>query len=364
MSTAPVSVQSHRILIAGGHSRACGGLEAFISRARDCLHIDSHVFTDTPGYEGAGVRDWLRAMGRFVRQARLHDVIWIHYGSAFDLAYLVLAKVLGKTAVVTPHLGTTWRAMRSTVLRTLTNRILCLADAIFTLHETQPQVLQLPTSVIRRSTAMGTFLPKPLLEHESTARAPGMPLKLVHVARLSVEKGSFAFLDVCEALRRRGVAVEGTIIGQASAEVRAQLAAIIEQRKLPVVLVDALPQDAFLDLFRRQDVLVNLSLQDAYPLTVIEALLCGVAPVCSALPGTRELAADAPVISLVEGQDAEAAADRIASIDWSALPRGGAVMRQKFHWAGLERRYRERFAALSAHGSSVSTHPSVQASVS
>lgn len=354
MSVPADSVPGCRVLIAGGHSRACGGLEMFIARARRCLRIDSHVFTDTPGYQGSHLRDWFAAMGRFVRQARAHDVIWIHYGSAFDLAYLVLAKVLGKHAVVTPHLGRGWRTIRSTPVRTLTNRILSLADAVFTLYQTQPQELQFPASVTRRCVAMGTFLPEALLERDPPARTPAVPLKLVHVARLSAEKGSFAFLDVCEILSRRGVAVEGTIIGQASPEVRTELAAAIARRNLPVVLMEALPQGAFIDLFRRQDVLVNLSLQDAYPLTVIEALLCGVAPVCSALPGTRELAADAPAISLVEGQDAEAAAEKILSIDWAALAPSGAVMRRKFHWAGLERRYRERFAALAAKNPSVS----------
>lgn len=357
-------VDHGRVLIAGGHASACGGLEAFVTRARACLGIEAHVFTETPGYGGVGVRDWLRAMRRFVGMARSHDVIWIQYGSAFDLAYLLLAKALGKAAVVTPHLGATWRVMRNPVARAMSNRILSLADAVFTLHQTQPQNLQFPPSVIRRCTVMGTFLPKELLEANAPARVPGVPLKLVHVARLSAEKGSFAFLDVCAALRRRGVAFAGTIIGQADPEVRSRLATIIDRQNLPVVMMDALAQDAFVDMLRRQDVLVNLSLQDAYPLTVIEALLCGVAPVCSALPGTRDLAADAPVISLIDGQDSEAAADKIMAIDWSALPHGAAVTRRKFHWAGLKRRYHERFAALAAKRSSVSIRPSLQARAS
>jgi glycosyltransferase involved in cell wall biosynthesis len=356
-------ILERRIVIAGGHATACGGLEAFIARARACLGIETHVFTDTPGYGTAGVRDWLRAMGRFVRQARSHDVIWLHYGSAFDLAYLVLAKMLGKTVAVTPHLGASWRAMRVAALRGLTNRILCLADAVFTLHETQPQALQFPASLRPRCVVMGTFLPKDLLEHEARDRKPGQPLKLVHVARLSAAKGSFAFLDVCNVLRRRGILFEATMIGQADIGIRTTLAAMIAERKLPVVVMDALPQDAFLDVLRQQDVLVNLSLQDAYPLTVIEALLCGVAPVCSALSGTRELAADAPVISLVEGQDAEAAADRIVSLDWSALASSSTAMRRKFAWAGLERRYRERFAALIDKRSSQLSLPAFQVRV-
>jgi glycosyltransferase involved in cell wall biosynthesis len=94
--------------------------------------------------------------------------------------------------------------------------------------------------------------------------------------------------------------------------------------------------------------LVNLSLQDAYPLTVIEALLCGMVPVCSALPGTIELAAEAPVIALVDGQDGDAAATRIVAIDWTEVPSGAEVMRHKFDWTPLSHRYRNAFFELTA----------------
>lgn len=338
-----------RILVTGGHEHACGGLEAFITRARQCLGIEHHQFTDTPGYDNGGLRGWLRAMYRFWGLLGSHDLVWLNYGSAFDLAFLVLAKLRGKPVAVTPHLGGNWRTMRNTVLRTLCNRLLFLADAVFTLYDSQPQALQFPYRLTRRCTAMGTFLPQAALEAGAKARVRREPLKLVHVARMSAEKGSFAFLDVCEVLRARGVAFDAVMAGQANDTVHAALSEAIERRNLPVRIIGALAPDAFLDLLRRQDVLVNLSLQDAYPLTVIEALLCGVAPVCTALPGTRDLAGEVPAVALVEGQDAIAAADRIQSIDWAALPAAASVLRLKFGWAGLARRYRDRFRAITAN---------------
>jgi glycosyltransferase involved in cell wall biosynthesis len=168
------------------------------------------------------------------------------------------------------------------------------------------------------------------------------------VARLSVDKGSFAFLDVCEALQRRGITFESAMIGPASPETHQALAADIARRSLTVSILGALPQADMIAALHHYDVLVNLSLQDAYPLTVVEALLCGMAPVCSALPGTMELAAEAPVIALVQGQDGEAAAGQIAAIDWAAIPSGAAVMRHKFGWASLSCRYRSAFAELMA----------------
>lgn len=251
--------------------------------------------------------------------------------------------------------------MRNPVLRTLCNTILSFADSIFTLYETQPQALQFSRRLTKRCTVMGTFLPQAVLENEMVPHLPSAPLKLVHVARLSAEKGSFAFLDVCEILRARGVAFEATVIGQAGEAVRTALRQAIARRGLAVTLIDALPQAAFLEFLRRQDVLVNLSLQDAYPLTVIEALLCGVAPVCTALPGTRELAGEVPAISLVEDQDPEAAADRIAAIDWAALGDGAAVLRRQFGWSALAGRYHDQFHALTAKRAS--SRSSLQVSV-
>jgi glycosyltransferase involved in cell wall biosynthesis len=108
-------------------------------------------------------------------------------------------------------------------------------------------------------------------------------------------------------------------------------------------------------LLKRQDVLVNLSLQDAYPLTVIEALLSGVAPICCALPGTEELAADAPAISLVNGQDSDAAVARILAIDWAAMKDSADALRSKFNWAAVSRRYGEAFLQLTKRPATLSS---------
>jgi len=337
-----------RILMAGGHEHICGGLEIFISRAQACLGIGTHQFTETPGAGFDSLWRYVLALRNFIRQLRSHDIIWLQYGSVFDLAYLVVAKLFGKTVVVTPHLGSGWRSMRNGGVRMLCNRLLLLADVVFTLYESQPEALRFPPALTRRCRVMGTFLPRALLDGELPSRIPSHPLRLVHVARLSADKGSFAFLDVCEALQRRGVAFEATLIGPAGRETRQALEESIARRRLTVSILGALPQADLIAALRRYDVLVNLSLQDAYPLTVIEALLCGVVPVCSALPGTIELAAEAPVIALVQGQDGEAAAARIAAIDWTAIPNGADAMRSKFSWTSLSRRYRSAFAELAA----------------
>lgn len=344
MSACPQNHDLRAVLMAGGHSSVSGGLEMFVARAKDCVGLTGHVFTETPGR----LRPFLTALGNFLSHLPGHDIVWLHYGSAFDLLYLLLAKLLGRKVAVTPHLGDGWRSMRNPVVRTLCNRLLSLADVVFTLYETQPLSLRFPSSLARKCCVMGTFLPRSLLEREVPLHAPSAPLRLAHVARLSAGKGSFAFLDVLEALDRRGIVYEASLIGPTDAETMTALKHSITQRGLTVSILGALPQEQLLPLLARQDVLVNLSLQDAYPLTVIEALLSGVVPVCCALPGTRELARTAPVIALIDGQDGEAAATRIAAIDWSALPAAAEAVKTRFSWAQLARRYGEVFTRLRA----------------
>lgn len=351
-----IPIQLPRVLIAGGHSTVCGGLETFIARAKECLGIDAHVFTETPG----GFFRYAAALSRFALSLGKADIVWLQYGSLFDLAYLLLAKFFGKTVAVTPHLGAGWRSMRNPVLRTLCNRTLLLADTVFTLHKTQPQTLQFPPRLAARCQVMGTFLPQALLQQNTPARYPQHPLRLIHVARLSVAKGSFAFLEVCAALSRRGMSYEAALIGPAAPETDLALAAEIRRLGIVVEMRGPLAPGMLFEALRSADVLINLSVQDALPLTVMEAMLCGVAPVVTALPGTVELAAEIPGLSLVTGQDAQAAAARIAAIHWDSTAEGAAAIRHRYGWDVLKTRYQRAFAGLAAPSRTISSQPAVR----
>jgi glycosyltransferase involved in cell wall biosynthesis len=344
-----------QVLITGGHEKVSGGLEMFIGRAQECLGLAVPHFTETPGYGGLKLGSYLFALIGFMRRLPSHRIVWLQLGSVFDLAYLLLAKLFGKKVAVTPHLGSSWRSMRNPILRKLAFRCLGLADVIFTLHKSQSDALGFPPALAARCRVMGTFLPKELLEDPIPPRKRSGPIKLIHAARLSREKGSFAFLETCAALSRSGVEYEAVIVGNGDLHITAALAKEIARRNLSVRLLGPLPQWAFAALLRDQDVLVNLSLQDAYPLTVIEALLCSVAPVVSRLPGTEELAEETSAISLVDGQDGEVASARILALDWGMVPDATEMLRGKFTWSTLRLRYGEAFAALAQPRSSAVT---------
>lgn len=330
------------LLIVGGHRGVTGGLEIFIARARACLRGAAIHHTETP--MAGGWRNFVAALAGFPAAMAGRKIVWLHYGSLFDLAFLPLAKLFGRTVAVTPHLGGHWRSQRSTVLRTLSNRLLLLADAVFTLYGTQGEDLRFPAALKRRCTPMPTLLPQEVLHETPRTRAPG-PLRLIHAARLSAAKGSFAFIDTCAALAAKGIAFEATMIGPVDAETRNSLDAAIKTRDLQdrLRIAPPVPPEAMADVLHRFDVLVNLSLQDAYPLTVLEALGCGLCVVCTALPGTTEMAAAFPAVRTVTGQDAQAAA-RIVE---AAAPPVAADLSSRFGWPVVAARYRAAFDALT-----------------
>jgi glycosyltransferase involved in cell wall biosynthesis len=124
----------------------------------------------------------------------------------------------------------------------------------------------------------------------SPLRERSGPLRLVHASRLSRDKGSMAFLEVCRALAERGVEFEAEVIGAGGGGFEQEMRDYVERHELGMVrLLGRLDQDALIDRLERADVLVHLSVSDSYPLIVIEALGCGVYPICMELPGASEI---------------------------------------------------------------------------
>jgi glycosyltransferase involved in cell wall biosynthesis len=339
------------ILIAGGHARFSGGLEIFARRATDCLTLAKRKVslfrTETPGAPGQGLREYLGALAFFPFALRRRRVVWLQYGSIFDLAFLAIAKACGRKVAVTPHLGSGWRSQRNPILRAVSNRTLMLADAVFALYRAQAEDLRFPSALKRKCRPMPTFLPPEVLATGPAAPRDKKRLRLLHVARLSAEKGTFAFLAVCADLKRRGVAFEAAIVGHAEPELRARIEGEIARNGLVggVALLPFMAPERLSSFMRGFDVLVNLSVQDAYPLTVLEALGCGLAAVCTALPGTREMAADFAGIRLVEGQDAKRATERVCAAARRPADQRGKL-RTMYGWPAVGARYGEALDAL------------------
>ena len=171
-------------------------------------------------------------------------------------------------------------------------------------------------------------------------------LQLVHACRLSEGKGTLLLVEVCAALRRRGEPFHARIIGSADKAFMARLDRLIAEHDLSdaITVLGRLDEAPLLAELRRSDILVHLSRIDSYPLIVLEALACGVMPLCLDLAGARAMVETYGGAWVHAGTAVEEAAAWIAQQDLAEIraraPLTAARIREDFAW--------ERCAALIA----------------
>lgn len=318
-----------RVLALGGSTGHYGGLEAFCRRSQDALaQLDQFEVvgrkTESAHMSLRRLPAFLEALGALVPASRQgYDCAWIQYASLPDLAYAVVARMLGMRVLVTPHLGREWRSQTNMLLRRLGDMSLAAAHRLALISVTQEEDLRLPDAVPR--SLIRTFLPPAAIDGPMPRRRrPDQPMLLVHSARLSAGKGTFLFVDLCAQLKAAGIAFEAKICGGADAATMARLHAdvIAQDVQDRVDVVGRLDEEALLALLGQSDVLVHLSRIDSYPLTVLEAMASGMFPICMELAGARNMietydghvvGTETPVAEAVEwlaAQDLEDLRDR------------------------------------------------------
>ena len=282
------------ILILGGSPDTPGGVEAFCERATGAL--TEHGFTVSRGYTHTAyltMRDFpkllldVAALSRFRRNRP--DCVWLQYHNFPDLLFLLIARLFGMKVMVTPHLGANWRSQANPVLRRLSAALLSLAGRIALISRTQEQEIRLPRDVPRSMIA--TFLPKEVIRGDLPDVIEAPSLRIVHSGRLSVGKGSFQVVEICALLRDAAVPFTARIIGGAAEADYARLNALIAEHALGdhVTVLRWLPVTELLEHMRNADVLIHPSVIDSYPLIVLEAMACGMIPVCVDLAGARNM---------------------------------------------------------------------------
>jgi glycosyltransferase involved in cell wall biosynthesis len=331
-----------RLAILGGSERHAGGVEAFCARAADAVATlrpgwqVEQLPTNAAYLDARHLPQLLRGIGALGRM-RGADVVWAQVATVADLVYARRAKALGCRLLVTPHLGANSRLQRSAPLRALCRRLMGAADRIALLYEGQEAEVALPAGV--PTSVVGTFLPRPALAAPADA-ARGKALTLVHAGRLGEGKGSFLTVELCAALKRRGVPFEARIVGSAEPAVLRRLHALIAarglERDLPVQ--GWAEEGELLALLRRTDVLVHLSRLDSFPLTVLEAMAAGAVPLVMDMAGAGAMVRrfDGHVVPLDAAEPAEAAADWLLAQSPAALRARGAALgegvRREFAW--------------------------------
>ncbi|MGT2437728.1 glycosyltransferase [Bradyrhizobium betae] len=289
-----------KVLILGGTPARPGGVEAFCNRAHDAVNLEGRLQIDwlptNTAYlrPGTAPKAWRSLLTFWRRHNEGWSAVWLQYVNLADLAFLLAARAAGLKVVVTPHLGANWKSTRIAALRALSRFLLGFSSKFAYLSEIQLQELALPTSVPR--CRIHTFLPRSIGTRGLVVegRAGSRDVKLIHAGRLSQEKGTFLFLDVCAAMKQRNVAFSAEVIGGCDNETRIALNERIAKYGLDenVTLFPAMEEEALMKKLAAADFLVHLSVLDSFPLIVLEALAAGVYPICIDLPGARKMTQD------------------------------------------------------------------------
>ena len=292
-----VAARERTLLILGGSLDHLGGVEAFCERSAQALAKrggwrTERIATSTAYLTFRRVPAFLHGIRQLIHHRRHRpDVAWLQYVNLPDLAYLVVAKLLGMRVMVTPHLGSNWRSQNNPFLRWLSASTLRLADRLSLISWTQEVEIILPSSVPRsliRNFLPAELLDAPLLEGSAL---PANEVQIIHSSRLSEGKGTFLVVEACARLRDAGVPFHTRITGGADQQTMTRLHNMIAEYGLGehISVLGRVSEPDLFDHLRRSDVLVHLSRIDSYPLIILEAMTCSAVPVVMELAGARNM---------------------------------------------------------------------------
>jgi L-malate glycosyltransferase len=170
------------------------------------------------------------------------------------------------------------------------------------------------------------------------------------VARLVPVKGLDLFLEVAAAVRRRNRLVRFSVLGDGP--LRADLARRANELRLGDCLDFAAPRPDPFPYYRTLDLYLNTSIHEGIPLSVIEAMACGMPVVSSAVGGIPEILRHGEDGFLVEGRDASSFAEcclRLMHDDRlreETGARAAARARSRFSASSMAQAYRQLYAEI------------------
>lgn len=344
-----------RLCILGGAGQQRGGLEAYCERAEAAIRCHAtdlavvHMRTDS-AYLAPG------RIGRFIarlmdawRARKACDLVWLQVSNLPDLAFILVVRAARKPLLVTPHFGANSRLQTSGWRRALCRWALGFADRLGLLFDDQAREISLPDGPPRET--VGTFLPAAAFAHRDPADPQELAtLGLIHAARFSEGKGSFAMIDVCATLRDRGIAFSARLVGHADPHTMDRLRRSIADKGLSaqISITPWLDERDMHEALRRADVLVHLSRLDSFPLIVLEALAAGALPLISSMRGADSMVASFGGHVVTQSAAAEAAAAWIAGTPLEELRTQGELARQRVQealgWQRIVRTLAEVFS--------------------
>jgi glycosyltransferase involved in cell wall biosynthesis len=260
------------------------------------------------------------------RGLELVDVVWIFGPHPFGFLLIAFARLRGKTIALGVRQDTLqYHATRLRGKRWLPLLgVVRIADSVHRLL-----ARRIPTTVVGKELAgqyglerpttyamTVSLVPEAEFEHEPTAHDLTGVVELLTIGRLEVEKNPLLVVELLAELERRAPGrFRLTWIGRGKLEdeVRSRAEALGVDGLL--TLHGYVPfGPPLLDLYRRSDVFVHVSLTEGVPQVLVEALACGTPIVATAVGGVPQALANGRAGLLVPPGDAAALADAIDAL--------------------------------------------------
>jgi glycosyltransferase involved in cell wall biosynthesis len=273
------------------------GVTGHLERVAAWKQLEELLHVPLPVWTPGGYAVLLRASG-WADVVHVHDCL---YPSSMIAA--AAARVRGRPLVVTQHIGAVpYGSLLDTVQRvayqSLGRAVLEAASAVVVYSKHVPPYFA--SLGVRRPFELiplgfdARFAPADAEERLALRRAWGLPEEgplVLFAGRLVPKKGVRHVVDV-----QRALAAEGVTLVVAGDGALAPLLA-----DLPgLVHIPATPYERMHELYRLADLLLLPSVGEGLPLTLQEAMLCGLPAVVSRDPSYVENLGDAPGVSMVE----------------------------------------------------------------
>ncbi len=335
-----------------GHSshEIVDGVEVFRSRARDLTPIlglqssaSLRALTDLLGAVDGFNPDVLHANNLFFTTSALS----------------VLAKKLHRLPlVVTMHLGSIddvgglTGSLAATYERTIARRILENSNHVIAVsravsdHASALGVPRSKLSVVPNGVDTDVFRPDP-------SRKKGSKKRILSVGRLVPNKGIQVLVRAAPAVLAEHD-VEFLVIGRGPMLAELESLARKEGVREAFSFLGLVPSVS--DMLQTCDVFVRPSMTEGMPLTVLEAMACGVPVVATSVAGTSEIVHQGSTGLLCPPGDAHSLAQAInASLDDPQLAKrlgenGRAMVGKGYDWEGAARMTRDVYESLGGAG--------------
>jgi colanic acid/amylovoran biosynthesis glycosyltransferase len=307
-SFSPAAIAETKYLFPPEWMNAIGWLVGHPTRTAKAIGYVLRL-NETPWPRRLALLGLLLPAAELSRFASAHGVNHVHVHSCANAAHLAaLARLMGgPTYSLTLHgdlvaYGTDHRSK--------------VRDASFVAAVTRPLQEQLRTQVMLpagKTPLLWMGVETSRFVDSGLRQTVEGQLTVLTVARLNVTKGHVYALEAVRRVLDRGIDVRYLIAGEGPERERIE----VEIRRLAlgehVELLGTRSEDEVLALLRRADVFVlpSFSYGEAAPVSVMEAMSCGLPVICSIIGGTAEMIDDGVNGFLVAQKDVDAIADRI-----------------------------------------------------